>query len=135
MFPSARIVYTKRNRLDNCLSVYFTHLRGPGYATDLADIAHYYDQHQCLMAHWQAILGDKLFVVDYDQLVSDPEPMLRALLDFLGLPWDEQCLQFQDAAALVKTASVWQVREALYARSSGRWKNYERHIADIRHPQ
>ncbi len=131
MFPSSRIVYTKRNRLDNCLSVYFTRLRGLGYATDLGDIAHYHEQHERLMAHWQAILGDRLFVADYDELVSDPESILRALLGFLGLPWDDRCLQFQDAAALVKTASVWQVRESLYARSSGRWKNYERHVADI----
>lgn len=134
MFPASRIVYTKRNRLDNCLSVYFAHLHGLGYATDLGDIAHYYEQHERLMAHWQAILGDKLFVVDYDRLVGDPEPVLRALLDFLGLPWDDSCLQFQDAAALVKTASVWQVRESLYTRSSGRWKNYEPYLADLKDP-
>jgi hypothetical protein len=32
----------------------------------------------------------------------------------------------------VKTASVWQVREPLYTRSSGRWRNYETHLQPLR---
>ena len=132
MFPKARIVYTKRNRADNCLSVYFTHLGGNlGYASDLGDIAHYYEQHERLMAHWKELLGDSLFEVDYDELVADPEPVLRALVEYLGLPWDDQCLDFTKADALVKTASVWQVREPLYTRSSGRWEHYRKHLADV----
>ena len=132
MFPSARIVYTKRNRLDNCLSVYFTHLGGNlGYASDLGDTAHYYDLQEKLMAHWADLLGDSLFVVDYDDLIADPETVLRGLVGYLGIEWDERCLDFTTAGAPVKTASVWQVREPLYSRSSGRWKNYRKHIADI----
>ena len=132
MFPSARIVYTKRSRPDNCLSIYFAHLgNNLGYSRDLGDIAHYYDQHERLMAHWIDILGDRIFVVDYDELVVDPESVLRAMLEFLGLPWDERCLDFQDADVLVKTASIWQVREPLHAKSSGRWKNYEKYLADV----
>jgi hypothetical protein len=30
----------------------------------------------------------------------------------------------------VKTASVWQVREDLHTRSSGRWRNYEPFMAE-----
>ena len=132
MFPSGRIVYTRRNRQDNCLSIYFTQLGGNlGYATNLGDIAHYYDQHERLMAYWMEILGDSLFVVDYDELVKEPEPVLRALVEFLGLPWNERCLEFQNADAPVKTASVWQVREPMYSRSSGRWQNYEKHIEPL----
>ena len=126
MFPSARIVYTRRNRQDNCLSVYFQHLDGNlAYATDLGDTLHYYKLHEHLMAHWQHLFGENIFTVDYDDLVHEPEPVLRALLDFLGLPWDDHCLEFSTAAALVKTASLWQVREPLHENSTGRWTNYE----------
>jgi hypothetical protein len=31
-----------------------------------------------------------------------------------------------------KTASVWQVREPLYRRSSGRWRNYAPHLDKLR---
>lgn len=132
LFPAARIIYTKRNPLDNCLSIYFQQLGGNlNYATDLENIAHYYRQHERVMRHWLDSLGDSLFTVDYDEFVRSPEPVLRRLLDFLGLEWDELCLAFQRTDSLVKTASVWQVRDELHSQSSGRWKRYESHIRNI----
>jgi tetratricopeptide (TPR) repeat protein len=132
LFPRARLVYTKRNLPDNCLSIYFqqfdAHL---SYATDLQHTGHYYRQHERLMAHWLDCFGDSVHTVDYDDLVQSPEPVLRALLDFLGLEWDERCLEFQRTGALVKTASVWQVRENLHSRSSGRWRNYATHLGSL----
>ena len=133
LFPSARIVYTKRNPLDNCLSVYFQQLGGNlNYATDLEDTAHYHVQHERLMNHWKACFGENIFTVDYDELVRSPEPVLGPLLEFLGLDWDDRCLAFQKTDSQVKTASVWQVREGLHALSSGRWQNYEPFVHDIR---
>lgn len=126
LFPRARIVYTKRDLADNCLSVYFQQLGGNlRYATDLDDAAHYYKQHERLMGHWMACLGEGIFTVDYDELVLSPEPVLRRLLEFLDLEWDDRCLEFQQTESPVKTASVWQVREGLHPRSSGRWRHYE----------
>jgi tetratricopeptide (TPR) repeat protein len=132
LFPNARIVHTTRNVLDNCLSIYFLHLdHGMSYALDLLDIAHYYSQYRRLMAHWQSLYGADIFDFDYDRFVRDPRPAVAGLLDFCGLGWEEACLSFQDAANAVKTASVWQVREPLYARSSGRWRHYERQLAPL----
>ena len=125
LFPNARIIYTKRAMADNCLSVYFQQFGGNlSYATDLGDIAHYYKQHEQLMNHWQSCLGQNIFTVDYDELVRTPQPVLRGLVDFLGLDWDDRCLSFHQTDSLVKTASVWQVRQELHSASSGRWKNY-----------
>lgn len=132
LFPAAKIVYTKREPLDNCLSAYFQQLGSNlRYATDLENIAHYYKQHERLMEHWQACLGENIFVLSYDDLVRSPETILRGLVDFLGLDWDDQCLDFQHSDNLVKTASVWQVREELHPRSSGRWRNYESGLRKI----
>jgi tetratricopeptide (TPR) repeat protein len=131
LFPSARFVYTRRDARDNCLSIYFQHLDGLTYAADLGDTAHYYRQHERLMAHWLRSFGDDVFTVDYDALVRGPEPILRQLLAFLGVDWDDRCLDFQATDRPAKTASVWQVREALHTRSSGRWRNYEPYIGPI----
>ena len=132
MFPAARIVLTRRELRDNCLSVWFQQLGAPlSYATDLADTAHYYRLQERLLERWHALFGENIFTVDYDELVSDPEPLLRALLEFLGLPWDEASLEFQRSRSQVKTASLWQVREPLHTRSSGRWQNYQTHIEPI----
>lgn len=132
LFPGVRIVYTRRTVRDNCLSLWFQQLGGNlNYATHLGSASHYYRQHDRLMAHWMAIFADNIFTVDYDELVRSPEPVVRRLLEFLGLPWDERCLAFHESDSLVKTASVWQVREALHQRSSGRWRNYAPYLAEF----
>ena len=125
MFPGAKIVYTRRRMADNCLSMYFQQLGGSlAYSTDLADTAHYYRQHDRLMRHWMECLGAGIHTVDYDELVQAPEPVLRGLLEFLGLEWDDRCLQFESTGQPVRTASVWQVRQGLHSGSSGRWQHY-----------
>ena len=133
LFPHARIVHTRRHPLDNGLSVYFLHLdQRMGYALDLAHIGHYFSQYRRLMAHWQSIYGDDILDFDYDALVREPRPSIERLLQFCGLPWDARCLNFEQVRNTVRTASVWQVRQALYTQSSGRWRHYERHIEPLR---
>lgn len=133
LFPDAKIIHTVRTPLDNCLSIYFLHLdHRKSYATDLGDIGHYYREYRRLMDHWRALYPNDILDVDYDQLVAAPRPQLERLLAFCGLNWDDRCLAFHEAPSVVKTASVWQVRRPLYQSSSGRWRNYERHLGKLR---
>ncbi|MBC7985576.1 MAG: sulfotransferase [Sphingomonadaceae bacterium] len=133
MFPEARIVNTVREPIDNCLSVWFLHLNpSVAYAHELATIAHWLGQYRRLMAHWRALYPDAILDMDYDALVTDPKPQIERLLDFCGLPWEDGVLAFHEAGGTVRTASAWQVRQPLYARSSGRWRNYERHLDGLR---
>ncbi|MDE2134966.1 MAG: sulfotransferase [Alphaproteobacteria bacterium] len=133
LFPDAKIVHTTRHPLDNCLSIYFLHLdHSMGYALDLADTAHCYRQYRRLMAHWKSCFGADILDFDYDAFVGEPRPAVERLLAFCGLDWDDACLSFHRAKNTVKTASVWQVREPLYRRSSGRWRHYEKHLAPLR---
>ena len=129
LFPKAKIVHTKRERNDNLLSLHFLHL-GPAmpYALNLADSAHWYAEYERLMAHWRGLYPNDMFDVDYDALVREPEPLLGRLLKFLGLGWEDGLLDFHSRDSTVKTASVWQVREPLHARSSGRWRNYREEL-------
>lgn len=133
LFPSARIVHTRRNALDNGLSIFFLHLgHSMPHALDLADIGHWYRQYRRLMTHWSGVYTGAIHDIDYDALVVDPRPQIEGLLAFCGLPWDDACLEFHNSRAVVKTASVWQVRQPLYQRSSGRWRHYERHLQPLR---
>ena len=133
MFPAARIVHTRRDPLDNGLSVYFLHLtQAMPWALDLEDIAHWSRQHERLMAHWRTLFGADIHEVDYDRLVVEPRPVIEGLLAHCGLPWDDACLAFHATRTPVRTPSAWQVREPLYTRSSGRWRHYERHLGPLR---
>jgi tetratricopeptide (TPR) repeat protein len=133
LFPDAKILHTTRDALDNCLSIYFLHLdQNLSYALDLMDIGHHYLQYRRLMAHWKALFGADILDVNYDALVKEPEPVMERVLGFLGLEWDERCLTVPPAGRAIKTASVWQAREPIYQRSSGRARHYAHKIQLLR---
>jgi len=132
LFPDARIVHTTRAALDTCLSIFFLHLdQRMSYALDLMDIGHYFTQYRRLMAHWKTLYGEDILDFNYDALVREPLPAAQGLLAFCGLEWNAACLDFAQRAGAVKTASVWQVREGLYQRSSGRSRHYARELAGL----
>lgn len=134
LFPGAKIVHTVRNPLDTGLSIFSHHLHPEvaGYACDLTDIGHYFGEYRRLMAHWKSVYPDSILDFDYDAFVADPLPELRRLLDFLGLPWHEGCLDFHRSTATVKTASYWQIRQPLHGQASGRWRRYESQLEPLR---
>jgi tetratricopeptide (TPR) repeat protein len=126
LFPNARFVDTVRAPRDVCLSIWFQQLDGRvAYANDLGNIAHHWQLYRRLMDHWRRLFGAAVFEVEYDAFVREPRPVAESLLAFLGLDWREECLDFSLRPNRVRTASVWQVRQPLYGRSSGRWRNYE----------
>lgn len=131
--PAARIIHLERDPLDTCLSIYFQHFEAANsYANDLGDLAHYYGQYRRLMRHWRAMLPQTtLLDVPYEGLATDPERWTRAMLDFIGLPWDPCCLDFSQTDRPVVTASKWQVRQGINTESIARWRRYERFIAAL----
>jgi tetratricopeptide (TPR) repeat protein len=133
LFPGARIIHTIRQPLDNGLSIFMQHLdqRAMSYSSDLGDIGHHYGEYQRLMAHWKRLFGDSILDFDYDDFVRAPRPALQRLLEFLGLEWDDRCLEFHTLDNTVKTASYWQVRRPLYREASGRWRNYRMHLGPL----
>lgn len=134
VFPKARLIYVRRDPLDACLSCYFHQLStAHNFALDLADLAHYYREHRRLMEHWQRVLpAGSLLEVPYEELVCDQETWIRRIVAFLGLEWDEHCLNFYRTERPVLTASFWQVRQKMYRSSVGRWRNYEKFLGPLR---
>lgn len=65
--------------------------------------------------------ADSMIDVPYEGLVSDTEGWTRKMLEFIGLPWDPRCLQFDRTARTVVTASKWQVRQEINVSSVARW--------------
>lgn len=124
--PNARVIHCRRDRRDVALSCYFQNFVGPGqaFSYDLGDLAHYHDAYLRLMTHWQGVLPLPMIDIDYEALVADQEAETRRLLAFLGLDWDPACLDFQRNRRVVATASHTQVRQPIYNRSVGRWRNY-----------
>lgn len=132
LFPRARIVYASRNVLDNALSLWAQNLDARfNYANDLRHIVHYNAQLQRLMAHWGTLFDQDILEVNYDRFVADQRPQTARLLEFCGLDWSDAALRFHERDSTVRTASLWQVRQPLYQRSSGRWRHYRDELGEL----
>ncbi len=85
------------------------------------------------MRHWHAVLPPGTVLdVRYEDVVADTEGQARRVLDYLGLPWDENCLAFHRNERKVKTVSAAQVRRPIYRSSLSRWKRFEPHLDELR---
>jgi tetratricopeptide (TPR) repeat protein len=131
--PEARIIHMRRNPIDTCLSIYFQHFETPHpYAHDLQDLAHYYREYLRLMKHWRSTLPpEAILEVPYEGMVADHEAWGRTMLEFIGLPWHPQCLDFHLTSRTVMTASKWQVRQRISKSSVGRWRNYQKFVGPL----
>ena len=131
--PNARIIHTRRDPVDTCLSC-FTHLFAGDhpYVYDLAELGRYYRAYEALMAHWRDVLPPGIMIeIDYEALVSDLETEARRLVAHCGLDWDPRCLDFHRTERPVRTASMTQVRRPLFTNAVGRWRVYERFLGPL----
>ncbi|MAF08336.1 MAG: hypothetical protein CL389_10855 [Acidiferrobacteraceae bacterium] len=133
LFPNVTLVHCVRDPLDTCLSNFFQ-VFPPGidFAYNLSELGHYYRGYERLMTHWHSLVGARLVTVRYEELVSDPESVLRPLLKNLGLDWEPACLAHQENVQRVDTLSLYQVRQPLNTGSTKRWRHYEKHLAPLR---
>ncbi|WP_160151909.1 sulfotransferase [Microbulbifer sp. ALW1] len=131
--PGARFVHVRRNPMDAGLATY-KQLFADAYpwSYDLEELGHYYVQYHQLMQQWQALLSGRIYTIDYDLLVAEPERETRSLLDWLQLPFERACLEFHRAGLTAATASATQVREPIHQRASGRWQLFAEQLQPYR---
>ena len=133
-FPNAKIINTVRDPRDTCFSIwknYFdTHAHQ--YAYNQAELAAFANDYKSLMNFWDAVLPDgTIYHIRYEDLVADQEGESRRLMNHLGLPWEDGVLDFHKARGAVRTASVNQVRQEMYATSPQAWAPYSEHLSTL----
>jgi tetratricopeptide (TPR) repeat protein len=131
LFRRARIIHTRRDVRDTGLSCWLTHFRSVIWACDLRHIGERIREYLRLMEHWRGVLPERIFEIDYEEIVADVESAARRLAAWCGLEWDPACLAFHATRRVVRTASMAQVREPIYARSVGRWRHYRAHLGPL----
>jgi tetratricopeptide (TPR) repeat protein len=133
MLPNARIVHVRRNAVDTCVSnITKLFKNGQSHSYNLVELGRFYLAYDRLMAHWRAVLpAGAFYEVQYEALVADTETQARSLVEACGLPWEEQCLDFHKTERAIRTASVTQVRQPIYATSVARWRRYESRIGPL----
>lgn len=95
--PFAKIIFCQRAPLDTCLSIYFERYNiSNKYSYDFENLAAYYTEYQNLMAHWRALYGERIHVVQYEELVRNPETSAAGLYRHCGLDFDPKAHVIQD---------------------------------------
>jgi predicted Zn-dependent protease len=126
MLPNARIIDARRSALGCCFSNFKQYFhRGLLYSYSLEDLGHYYREYVRVMAHYEAVLPGRVHRISYEDLVANLETEVRRLLEFCGLPFEEQCLRFHETRRNVQTVSSEQVRQPLYTDGLEQWRKFE----------
>jgi hypothetical protein len=133
ILPNARIIDARRHPMDCCFSNYRQHFaQGQAFTYDLAHIGRYYADYVRAMRHFDQVMPRPIHRVVHERLIEDPETSLIALLDYLGLPFEEACLTFHSNRRAVRTASSEQVRRPINRDGVGQWIPYEQWLDPLK---
>ncbi len=126
MLPNARIIDARRAPVACCFSnLKQLFAKGQEFTYSVDDIVRYYRTYVELMRHWDAVLPGWVLRVQHEDVVDDLEGSVRRILDFCGLEFEPQCVEFHKTVRSVRTASSEQVRQPLYREGLDQWKNFE----------
>ena len=133
ILPNAKIIDARRGAMGCCFSG-FKQLfaEGQEFTYGLEEIGHYYKDYVALMEHWDAVLPGKVLKVQYEDVVADVEGQVRRLLDYLGLPFEEACVNFHQTDRAVRTASSEQVRQPIFTSGLDQWEKFSPWLDPLR---
>jgi len=132
--PQARIVCLLRDPLDTCLSNLKELFAGDAYpySYDPLEAAAHHLRVRRLLQHWDEVMPGVVLTVRYEDMVRDPLPVARAVMEHCGLPFEPDCVDLLRNAAPSATASSSQVRQPLHTRGIGAWRRYAEGLAGAR---
>jgi tetratricopeptide (TPR) repeat protein len=137
LFPGAKFILALRHPCDAVLSCYMQEFRlNPFMARflDIQDAANFYDEAFGLWNRYTEVFDLDVHAVRYEDVVGDFRPAVSALLQFLGLAWNDAVLEFDKTARAkerINTPSYHQVTQKIYTRASGRWLKYRKHLESV----
>ena len=132
IMPNAKIIDARRYPLDCCFSM-FKQLfaQGQEFSYGLAEAGSYYKSYVNLMNHWDKVLPNKILRVNNEDIIEDLEGQVKRMLEFLELPYEEECISFYETDRSVRTASSEQVRRPINKEGMERWKPYSKHLKPL----
>lgn len=132
ILPNAKIIDARRHPLACCFSG-FKQLfaEGQEFTYSLEDVGRYYRGYVELMDHWHKVLPGKILPIQYEDVVADIETQVRRILDFCGLPFEQNCVDFHKTERAVQTASSEQVRQPLYQSGLKQWINFKPYLEPL----
>tara|TARA_B110000438_G_scaffold303624_1_gene366048 strand:+ start:513 stop:2510 length:1998 start_codon:yes stop_codon:yes gene_type:complete len=133
ILPNAKIIDARRSPMACCFSG-FKQLfaEGQDFSYNLEDIGRYYQAYLKIMAHWDAALPGHVLTVNHEDVVDDLETQVRRMLDFVGLEFEQSCVDFHKTKRNIKTPSSEQVRQPIYKSATEQWRYFEPYLGPLK---
>ncbi len=126
MLPNARIIDARREPMACCFSnLKQLFANGQEFTYSIEDIARYYRTYLELMRHWDEVLPGRILRIQHEDVVDDLEGNVRRILNFCGLEFEPECIEFHKTERSVRTASSEQVRQPIFREGLDQWTNFE----------
>ncbi len=124
--PNAKIIHCFRNPLDNILSIYRAHFAlGNEYSSSMVDCTNVYLNHDIVMREYKNRFKSKIYDLNYDMLVRNPNQEIQSLISWLNWKWDDSYLKPHLNQRSVSTRSNIEIRSPINSKSVNGWKNYK----------
>lgn len=138
ILPEARVIDLRRDPVDNCFACFSESLGALlPYQGDMRLLGLGYRLYEKMMEHWSETLSLRTLQIRYEDLVREPEPWTRRIIEFAGLEWDDRCLEHYrskqgGSSTAAPTLSYQQVRQPIYTGSVGRSERFAKHLDPLR---
>jgi tetratricopeptide (TPR) repeat protein len=133
ILPGAKIIDARRHPMACGFSNFKQHYAsGVSFAYSQESIGRFYLDYWRTMRHFDQVQPGAVHRVINERLIDDPESEIRALLDYLGLPFEQACLDFHKNKRAVRTPSAEQVRRPLNRDGVDLWRNYEQWLGPMK---
>ncbi|MFM7378096.1 MAG: sulfotransferase [Erythrobacter sp.] len=133
ILPNAKIIDARRNPMDCCFSNFRQHFaKGQAFSYSLDHIGRYYTDYVRAMDHYDRVLPGRIHRVIHERVLDDPEAEVRAMLAYLGLPFEDACMEFHRNTRAVRTASSEQVRRPINRDGLDQWEPFDQWLGPLR---
>jgi tetratricopeptide (TPR) repeat protein len=123
ILPNAKIIDVRRNPAATCVSMFKHYLGKSNFL--LGELGSIYREYVGLMAHFDRVLPGRVHRVIYEELIADPETRIRNLFEYLGLPFEDACLNYHATERSIRTPSSEQVRRPIFSDAVDHWRRFE----------
>lgn len=128
-FPNSKIIIITRDFKNNFLSIFKNNLPFLKWTNNIEKIREFYSIFLKYLDFWEKESSDSILKVNYAELVNQTELQSKKIIQFCGLEWDPNCLEYYTKnKSAIKTASVNQADRPIYNSSINKFKEFEKYF-------